>query len=224
MHEDNCFLTLTYDENSCPKDHSLTVRDIQLFCKKLRKKVGRFRFFHAGEYGNTTGRPHYHMCVFGYRPADLQVYTITAQGHRLYTSKTIDETWGLGRCWIGDVSFESAAYVARYIVKKVTGDRAEAYYAGRKPEYTTMSRRPGIGDAWLKKYADDVYRHDELVLRGKRMRAPRAYDRRIELTDPELIASLKRRRKVNAIERDQDSLDVSATVKLAQIKSLRRGL
>ena len=156
MHEENSFLTLPYDENSCPENRSLIVRDIQLFCKKLRKKVGRFRFFHAGEYGNTTGRPHYHMCVFGYRPADLQVYTITAQGHRLYTSKIIDETWGLGRCWIGDVSFDSAAYVARYIVKKVTGERAEAHYAGRKPEYTTMSRRPGIGDAWLKQYASDV--------------------------------------------------------------------
>ena len=69
----------------------------------------------------------------------------TEIGHALYTSKIIDETWGLGRCWIGDVSFESAAYVARYIVKKVTGERAEAYYVGRKPEYTTMSRRPGIG-------------------------------------------------------------------------------
>ena len=97
----------------------------------------------------------------------------TEIGHALYTSKIIDETWGLGRCWIGDVSFESAAYVARYIVKKVTGERAEAYYVGRKPEYTTMSRRPGIGDAWLKKYADDVYRHDHLVLRGKTMRASR---------------------------------------------------
>ena len=113
--------------------------------------------------------------------------------------------------------------MARYIVKKVTGERAEAHYAGRKPEYTTMSRRPGIGDAWLKQYASDVYRHDELVLRGKRMRAW-AYDRRLELSDPTLIEKIKRRRRISAIPRTQESLDVSAEVKLAQIKSLRRGL
>ena len=224
MREDNCFLTLTYDDLHCPENHSLVLRDIQLFCKRLRKKIGKFRFFHAGEYGNITHRPHYHMCIFGYRPSDVVLYKKTEIGHALYTSKIIDETWGLGRCWIGDVSFDSAAYVARYIVKKVTGERAEAHYAGRKPEYTTMSRRPGIGDAWLKQYASDVYRHDELVLRGKRMRAPRAYDRRLELSDPTLIEKIKRRRRISAIPRTQESLDVSAEVKLAQIKSLRRGL
>ena len=224
MHDENCFITLTYDDENCPENHSLNLRHFQLFCKKLRKKIGRFRFFHAGEYGNATGRPHYHMCAFGFRPDDLQVYKVTEQGHRLYTSKIIDETWGLGRCWIGDVSFESAAYVARYIVKKINGPMAEEHYQGRKPEYTTMSRRPGIGDEWLKKFSSDVYRHDELVLRGKRMRAPRAYDRRLELSDPTLIEKIKRRRRISAVSRSQESLDVSAEVKLAQIKSLRRGL
>lgn len=224
MHKENCFITLTYDEQTCPKNYSLSLRDIQLFCKKLRKKIGRFRFFHAGEYGDSTARPHYHMCLFGYRPDDLQVYKITSQGHRLYTSKLIDETWGLGKCWIGEVSFDSAAYVARYILKKINGDMAEGHYQGRKPEYVTMSRRPGIGSEWLEKFKDDVYRRDELVLRGKRMRAPKAYDRRLELTDPTLIADTKRRRKVSIVERFQEELDVSATVKLAQIQSLRREL
>lgn len=222
MHEDNCFLTLTYEENLLPQDRSLNLRHIQLFCKKLRKKIGKFRFFHAGEYGNTTCRPHYHMCVFGYRPDDLVLYKTTEIGHRLYTSKTIDETWGLGKCWVGEVSFDSAAYVARYILKKINGEMAEGHYQGRKPEYTTMSRRPGIGDAWLKEFKDDVYRHDELVLRGKRMRAPRAYDRRLELVDPSLIETIKRRRKVNAILRSDEQLNVSAVVKAAQIQSLRR--
>lgn len=224
MHEDNCFLTLTYDDDHAPKNHSLNLRDIQLFNKKLRKKIGKFRFFHAGEYGNNTGRPHYHMCVFGYRPADLRLYKITSQGHRLYTSELIDETWGLGKCWIGDVSFESAAYVARYIVKKINGPAAADHYQGRAPEYTTMSRRPGIGSTWLEQYANDVYRHDSLVLRGKRMRAPRAYDRRLELTDPSLIERIKRRRKACLQERTDEQLAVSAVVKTAQIASLRRNL
>lgn len=224
MHEDNCFITLTYDEQTLPADFSLHLRHIQLFCKKLRKKIGKFRFFHAGEYGNTTHRPHYHMCIFGFRPADLHLYKTTRLGHRLYTSKIIDETWGLGKCWVGEVSFESAAYVARYIVKKINGPLAEDHYCGRKPEYTTMSRNPGIGAKWLDEFSSDVYRHDELILRGKRMRAPRAYDRRLELTDPELIKTIKIRRKVNAKTREQSQLDVSNIVKQAQISSLRRDL
>lgn len=162
------------------------------------------------------------MCLFGYRPSDLQVYKVTPQGHNLYTSKLIDETWGLGKCWIGEVTFDSAAYVARYIVKKINGPMAEEHYQGRKPEYTTMSRRPGIGAEWLDEFKDDVYRHDELVLNGKRMRAPKAYDRRLELTDPSLIEAIKLRRKVNAVERSQDKLDCAAVVKQAQIQSLTR--
>ena len=224
MHDENCFITLTYDDSNLPKNYSLTLRHFQLFCKKLRKKVGSFRFFHAGEYGSSTVRPHYHACVFGYRPDDLKLYKVTAQGHRLYTSSIIDETWGLGKCWIGEVSFDSAAYVARYIVKKINGVMAEGHYQGRKPEYITMSRRPGIGSSWLDKFKDDVYRRDELVLRGKRMRAPKAYDRRVELSDPSLIEATKRRRKINAVIKTDEQLHASYLTKLSQIQSLTRSL
>nr|QJB20041.1 MAG: replication initiator protein [Microvirus sp.] len=231
LHEDNSFITLTYDDVHIPKvqdtdspfpRYTLVLRDFQLFCKKLRKKIGNFRFFHAGEYGTTTLRPHYHMCVFGYRPDDLSLYKTTEIGHNLYTSKIIDDTWGLGKCWIGEVSFDSAAYVARYIIKKVTGVLADGYYNGRKPEYTTMSRNPGIGAKWLETFKDDVYRFDELVLRGKRMRAPKAYDRRVELSDPALIDKIKRCRRVNSLVRPQEKLDAARLIKESQIQSLSR--
>lgn len=224
MHDDNCFITLTYDERTIPENNSLNLRHIQLFCKRLRKKVGKFRYFHAGEYGNSTYRPHYHMLLFGYRPRDLRHYKTSEIGHPLYTSKLIDETWGLGKCFLGDVSFDSAAYVARYIMKKVTGEMAEGYYEGRKPEYITMSRNKGIGESWLQRFKNDIYRHDHLVCNGKVMRAPRAYDRRIEFTDPSLIEKIKRRRKVRAKVWTQEQLDTSRLVKLAQIQSLKRGL
>ena len=83
MHEDNCFITLTYDDLHCPEDHSLVLRDIQLFVK-TPKKIGKFRFFHAGEYGAITHRPHYHMCIFGYRPSDVVLYKNRNRACALY--------------------------------------------------------------------------------------------------------------------------------------------
>ena len=69
---------------------------------------------------------------------------------------------------IGDVSFQSAAYIARYCVQKVTGQLAESHYRvitedgeiiDREPEFNHMSLKPGIGAEWLKRYKSDVFPH-----------------------------------------------------------------
>jgi len=198
MHEENCFITLTYDEGNLPENYSLTLRHFQLFCKKLRKRIGRFRFFHAGEYGSTTIRPHYHACVFGYRPTDLKLYKVTPQGHHLYTSPLIDETWGLGKCWIGEVSFDSAAYVARYIVKKINGEMAEEHYQGRKPEYTTMSRRPGIAHDHFIKHHKAIYANDHVIMNNIKIKPPKYYDNQFEIINPKGLERIKKKRIKNA--------------------------
>ena len=96
---------------------------------------------------------------------------------RLYTSAILNELWSFGFSTIGDVTFESAAYVARYVMKKITGDKAESHYQGRVPEYTTMSRRPGIGKPWFEKFGSDVYPADEVVIRGGIVcQPPKYYD------------------------------------------------
>ena len=132
MHEDNCFITLTFnpeslDDRSNP--WSLDVRDFQLFMKRLRKKYGAgIRFYHCGEYGELNKRPHYHACIFGFDFPDKRLWKVTNSGHRLYISESLDELWPFGFCTIGNVTFESAAYVARYIMKKVNGDAAADHY------------------------------------------------------------------------------------------------
>jgi len=118
-------------------------------------------------------------------------------GNRLYISDALNRLWGHGYCLIGDVTFDSAAYVARYIVKKVTGHSADRFYAGREPEYVTMSRRPGIAHDWFVRYMKDVLSIDSVIVNGHKARPPKYYDKMFDLVDSEAMARIKSRRRVN---------------------------
>lgn len=198
LHEHNSFLTLTYSDEKLPPDGSLQVADFQKFMKRLRKHFTgkKVRYFHCGEYGEKYGRPHYHACLFGLDFDDKSVWK-EHNGQRYYVSKTLADLWPHGHSTIGAVTFESAAYVARYITKKVTGDRAEKFYEGRKPEYVTMSRRPGIAATWFEKFKSDVFPRDEVVVRGKRMPPPRFYLQKLSAAELEAV---KLRRHQNAAD------------------------
>lgn len=143
LHAENCFITLTYDskkappldvenDQKLPSDISLYYRDFQLFMKRLRKRFPekKIRFYMCGEYGENFGRPHFHACIFGHNFDDL-VHWQTRNKVPLYRSKTLEELWPYGYSSVGTVTFESAAYVARYIMKKVTGEAAELHYTFR---------------------------------------------------------------------------------------------
>lgn len=194
MHERNSFITLTYDDVHLPKDGSVDVRHWQTFAKRLRKKIGPFRFFHCGEYGEKSQRPHYHACVFGEDFASDRVFWKRDAGNDLFVSKVLTETWGKGFTTVGNLTYESAAYVARYIMKKASGPYAKAARYGRldwttgeywevRPEYITMSRRPGVGKTWFDKFMDDVYPEDEVVHDGRKFRPPRYYDKLLDAMD-----------------------------------------
>ena len=124
----------------------------------------------AGEYGSRRGRPHYHALIFNYDFPDRQFLRYSPAGERLFTSALLSKVWGFGYSSIGDVTFGSAAYVARYCVKKITGvgkdevdvetglkpyERLDVYsgvVSDVRSEYVTMSRRPGIGRLWYEKF------------------------------------------------------------------------
>nr|QJB19059.1 MAG: replication initiator protein [Microvirus sp.] len=207
MHEkrvcnaESSFVTLTYDNKNMPSECSLSVRDLQLFMKRLRKRTGDgVRFYACGEYGETTFRPHYHILLFNRDFSDKKFYKNAGCGEKLWNSSTLDELWPFGFNVIGDVTFDSCAYVARYIVKKITGDKAEAHYGGRLPEFTVMSRRPGIGFSWYEKYGEHAYALDSVVMNGKEIRPPRYYDTKYELVDSDQLALLKKKRLRAAID------------------------
>lgn len=227
MHEQSCFLTLTYDPKNLPEHGSLRPKDFQDFMKRLRRwlKHKKIRYYHCGEYGEETFRPHYHAILFGYDFADKQLLYTTKRGDKVYTSAKLDERWGLGQCSIGEVTFESAAYVARYVTKKITGAKADDHYGviinketgevtpRRIPEYTTMSN--ALGKSWFNKYTGDVFPYDEVVVRGKKMKPPKYYSLLYEQLEPEKHFAMKAARKAQAKkpEVQADNIDPRLRVK-----------
>lgn len=236
LHELKIFITLTYSDDKLPAGNSLCLPHFQSFMKRLRKAHGsKIRFFHCGEYGETTQRPHYHAILFGIDFADKTLHSKNGRGETLYKSEKLNALWGHGHCLIGAVSSESCNYVARYILKKVTGDNAKEHYENlnlstgeifrRAPEYVTMSRRPGIASAWFDAYAGDVFPSDRVIVGGKETGTPKFYTRVHLRENPSLEKHLKltrkRRAKKRAFDNTPERLRVRETVKKAAISTLK---
>jgi len=240
LYDENSFITLTYSDEHLPKDYSVHVREWQLFMKRLRKSLDnkKIRSFASGEYTEETLRPHYHAILFNHDFSDKIFFKKTPQKNILYTSPTLSQLWPFGFSTIGAVTFESAAYVARYVMKKYTNndpDKVVQHYTRIhpltreavivQPEFVTQSRRPGLGAPWLERFKSDVYPSDYVVHDGAKMNPPRFYDK--ILTEEELT-ELKRRRKAKGVPNKwngtTERLKVRATVRDARIKSLQRTL
>ncbi|AXH77424.1 MAG: replication initiator protein [Microviridae sp.] len=205
LHEDNCFITLTYDDDHLAllpgaddNQPSLYPRHFVLFMKRLRKEYGEgLRFFQCGEYGDNTFRPHHHALLFNLRFPDQRLWN-SQSSSRTYTSESLNKLWGHGFCTIGEVNFASASYVARYSMKKVFGPEAESWYQGRVPEYLTMSRRPGIGAGFFDKYQSEIYARDSCLINGREVKPPKFYDNKLERLDQDLFLTIKDSRKLAA--------------------------
>lgn len=237
LHEHNSFLTLTYNDQNLPAGGTLVLEHLQLFMKRLRAQLSyepdkflhqnkKVRFFACGEYGDQTGRPHYHVCLFGVDFRDKFVWR-TKGDIKYFRTPTLEALWTMGQSETGAVTFESAAYVARYITKKITGPEAANHYDGRKPEFVTMSRRPGIGKAWFEKFRSDVFPHDRVVVRGKQMKPPKYYLSELEKEDPAAHAAIKAERKENVdketwYNNTPSRRKVRQTIHLEKAKQLKR--
>lgn len=262
QYEENCFITLTFSNKGLkqrgldyekagkpiPNRWTLDHRDFQLFMKRLRKKYGiGIRYFQAGEYGSKRSRPHYHAILFNFNFKDRRYFKTTKAGCKLYRSAVLEKLWTYGYSSVGTCTFESAGYVARYAMKKFTGKRSEDYYTRMdfktgeiykmKPEYTTMSRRPGIGAGWIDKYYKDVYSKDYITHNRRCVKSgeskvlkispPRYYDSRYELIDPQGFKDVKIRREIKAMEMANETFErlrVMEVVKESKIKVLERPL
>lgn len=249
LHEFNCFLTLTYNAEHLPVTGSLVLEDLQLFMKRFRKRYSdiTIRFLACGEYGETMSRPHYHLCIFGFDFPDRELYS-ERDGVRLYTSNILEKIWGKGFCTVGDLTFETAAYTARYITKKLSlgyDDDSVAAYENRygvidpasgeffflKPEFITMSRGgrtgKGLASGWYDLYGVSDLSKDFLTMRGVKMRPAKYYDYLYDLQDPEGMKARKKLRKLKAREFEQDNtpdrLRVKERVKLNRLTFLKRG-
>jgi hypothetical protein len=251
----NCFITLTYNDESLPENGSLNKTDFRLFMKRFRKKyegkeyvskngklLKPIRYFHCGEYGDGFDRPHHHACIFNYDFDDKVLWSIR-DGNRLHTSEDLERLWSvkveeenidnynkeniwknskgnyyrkLGYCVIGEVTAQSAAYVARYITKKFNGELSEFYYSKLDietgelkkivPEYISMSNRPGIGRRFCDKHKAQIYSKDYLTDKGKKFKPPKYYDKVFDITNHEDLETLKKIRRLRATENYKDYL------------------
>lgn len=179
LHEHNCFLTLTYDDDHVPSNGSLVKKHFQNFMKRFRDRIQpiKVRYYMCGEYGDQFGRPHYHALIFGYDFPDKQPFKKTVKS-TLYTSDLLQELWPYGFTTVGALTYQTAAYTAKYATKKVLGKEAAAYYGDREPEYSTMSLKPAIGADWFDKYQNELFQHDSIVHNGRSFGLPRYYTER----------------------------------------------
>lgn len=203
-HEENCFVTLTYADENLPTGGSLNKKHFRDFMKRLRRSLGRKKisFFHCGEYGDNLQRPHYHALIFGHWfPDSAPLAGKSKSGKEQFRSATLEKIWGLGHCTIGAVTYQSAAYCSRYILKKKSLDNyekidpvtGEIYQLER--EYATMSVNPAIGRRWFEKYSTDAFPDDFVVVDGKKHQVPRYYDKLLKRKDSDTHSTIKSKRK-----------------------------
>lgn len=206
----------------------LSSKNLKRFLMKLaRSSAPKIRFFHCGEYGEEFGRPHYHALIFGYDFPDRKFFKMH-NGNPLYRSDMLSSLWTDGFATIGALTFESAAYVARYCMKKITGAQADDHYQGRKPEYVTMSRNKGIGAKWYDKYKNsDLYNTDYVVLPGRSpLKIPKYYDNKYKMEHPLEFEDLQFRRaeraKLRADDNTPERLAVRKKCFIANINRYKR--
>lgn len=252
-HESNYFITITYNDDNIPtgeyidketgeikESHSLQKRDFQLFMKRLRKNYqydNKIRFFASGEYGDQTARPHYHMIAFGLKLDDLKLYKKSKHGFDYYTSDFLDSCWKKGFVIVTNISWDTCAYVARYVMKKQNGQNFEIYDDFNiSPEFSLMSRKPGIARQYLDDHPE-IYDYDEIIYStssgGKKTKPPRYFDKIFQEDFPDIFDNVKNKRievaeSLKEFKKTHSSLpyaqllEVEERNKKAQIKSLKR--
>jgi len=244
LYDDNCFITLTYDDEHLPKNGSLDYGAPPLFMMRLREKYGAgIRSYGCAEYGDQFGRPHYHICLFNFNFKDRTPWK-KHKGFQYWRSQELEKLWPYGHSVVADFSFETAAYVARYVTKKLSGPRAADYemkdqngeplydatgeIVWKCPEKSVcISRMPGIGRPWLEAYNRDVYPFDEVVLGERKLKPPKYYDRLFEIDKPEIMAKVKAQRR-NAVKEallkgEDQRLHVREKIHNLKAAKLKRG-
>lgn len=216
--EQNWFVTLTYDPEHVPvssvvdtetgefiQGMTLVPSHLTKFMKDLRRyweyhydHTG-IRFYACGEYGDESGRPHYHLAIFNlpFAPDQLEPWFFNKEHQQIYKCPVLEQIWANGIVAVGEVTFNSAAYIARYMLKKQKGPDAAAFYRsqGKAPEFSRMSRRPGIGADYYAQHRDEIYEHDEMFMgtlkKVMKVKPPKYFDRLYDMDSPEAMAAIK---------------------------------
>jgi hypothetical protein len=199
----------------------------------VKQKVS---FYMCGEYGEDFSRPHFHACLFGVNFSDRDLVGVSEAGSHIFRCETLEKLWGKGYAYVGDLTFESAAYTARYIMKKITGDMADEHYKyvipdtgeviWRTPEFNRMSLKPAIGKRFLETFMTDIYPHDRVVLNGSKSKPPRYYDKYYAKFNPLEFEAIQFNREsvLNKADNTDERLQVKKTCTEARLNRYSRSL
>lgn len=236
-HEQSIFVTLTYADTHLPFGNfvdangeifssSLSLYDIQAFLKRLRERLDRLygskiRIFYCGEYGELNHRPHYHAIIFGFPLAAKLNFEYSQDGFNYYTSPDIESCWSdrfgvsMGFHVVSDFSYDTAAYTARYIMKKQKGKSLSylhtSYPDGFSPlvnPFAHQSTKPGLGYLYFKEHKDEIYTYDSIYyqkdFRVFKSKPPRYFDKLYDLEHHSQFALLRsERQKLANLSRGQ---------------------
>lgn len=215
LYDNSIFATLTYDEKNLPENETLVKEHVQEFIKKLRKKIGykKIRYYAVGEYGEDNKRPHYHIIIFNFKPADERYLKKSQTGENLYHSESLSTIWGKGWVNYGACTFDSAQYCAKYcctVFKNSNEELVKSHYGLRLPEFALMSKRPGIGKEFILKtnIKNEVLNTGVISVDSVDLPIPRYYIN-ILLTDEknhDKILQIKHKSKSRALARALDDI------------------
>lgn len=232
--------THAHDEHA-----SLSKADLRGFTQRLNSDVRRrfgkgVKYYACGEYGDLTHRPHYHIAIFGEDFTDDRIKWKLSNGNQLWRSSRLTRLWPYGGADIGDLTHESAAYIARYILKKITGTKAHEHYKRTdengndywlQPEFSVMSRGgrtgKGLASEWFRLFNRSVYPHDNVITRGHPSKPPRYYDKLLEELDKleyEVVKMKREHAQRNPEDQTPARLDARETVLLAKLNQNKRSL
>lgn len=199
--DSSLFITLTYDEENLPSDHSLNKKHVQDFIKRVKErfsstKENPIRQIYCGEYGSTTLRPHYHVVLFNLDFTDKVPHYKSAQGHQVFRSATLDELWKKGHAEFGYATPSSIAYIFKYILKKKTRKEKREPLIIQLPsgdyevehEFIEASRNPGIGAIGRDSPSN---KKGFLAVGNFKAKLPKYYLEHIKKHDPRLYEKIK---------------------------------
>lgn len=207
-HEKSYFITLTYDDEHIPTAQSadgsvvytLCSDDLKLFFKRLRRsqeyhKENRIRYYAVGEYGSQFHRPHYHAIIFGLLLDDIKEIGRSKLGRVLHDSDAIRRLWGKGITEVDEMTWETAAYCARYTTKKLGKAETDFYEKnGLVPEFSRMSLKPAIGYQFYEDHKEQIYAYDQIYISAKggfTVKPPHYYDKKYDDVYPAHMAEVK---------------------------------
>lgn len=206
-HQRSCFLTLTYSPEHLPRFGQLVKADLRRFFNRMWKTGLRFRYVACGEYGERNRRPHFHVALYGLNFFEDRIFYMNgSNGDPLFISATLSKFWPEGISTIGSLTFESSAYIARYItmrlnesdklsIRPLAVDPDTGEMVMPNPEFLVMSRNPGIGAKWFDEWFHvDVLPHGRVIANGNPAPIPRFYKEKLRRQN--LMASMFLENKV----------------------------